>query len=218
MTIGPEPYLLPTFAASIDQVSHELDVVVLRSSAESSRQRCCRTYIDSLNTLDPHLHRILYSYLRALRLRNGEFWADAVISLDSAVDVAEQMVRARTKTGHAHAGQSLISALQLSEHTDVMLGYLRALRNYFGAHPSQAGFWDFDEDYVDTVDSMFAVVRDVVWAASRFELHHRVVEPCADDGWARWFYAHAGVLSPTVWFRLDPPSWTPLSSAPSVNN
>lgn len=217
MLVGAEPYLQPTFGASAERVARDVAVVPVRRWRESSRQRYCHTLIDSLNTLDPHIHRILYLYLRALRLRNGEFWEDAVISLDSAVDVAEQLVRERTTPAGAHSGQAMISALQLSDHTDAVLGHLRTLRNYFGAHPSQAGFWDFGEDYADIVESMFAAVRDVVWAASRFEARHRVVEPDADHGWAAWFHAHAGILSPTVWFRLDPPPAMPLSSAPSKN-
>lgn len=212
-TVGPEPYLPPTFGACLERLSHDVDVLTLRKESASSRQRYCCTLINSLNTLDPHIHRMLYLYLRALRLRNGEFAEDTIISLDSVVDVAEQLVQDRRKAAGAHAGQAMISALQLSNRTDNKLGHLRALRNYFGAHPSQAGFWDFEEDYHVTVEEMFAAVRDVVWSASRFESHHRVVEPDVDQGWAQWFHAYIRVLNPVIWFRLDPPPYTPLSSA-----
>jgi hypothetical protein len=87
--------------------------------------------------------------------------ADAIISLDFAGDVTEQFVRDRLKTAGAHSGQALVSALQLSDRTDEQLGHLRALRNYYGAHPSQARFWDFDEDYAETVGEMFAIVRGI---------------------------------------------------------
>lgn len=212
--IGPEPYLPTTFGALTEIVTRELNIQALASSSVSSKQRLCRMFIDSLNTLDPQIHRMLHFYLRALRLRNGEFWEDAVISLDSVVDVVMQLVRERAEAGHAHPGKAMISALRLSDRTDAMLGYLRALRNYFGAHPSHAGFWDFGDDYAETVEKMFEAVYEVVWSASQFELGHRIVEPDPKDGWANWFCRHAAILSPTVWFRLDPPSWTPISSAP----
>jgi hypothetical protein len=215
LTIGPEPYLPPTFGVCVERVSRDRNALPWHNRPTSRRQRYFDTLVDSLNTLDPHIHRMLYLYLRALRLWNGEFAADAIISLDSAVDVAEQLVKDRLKVAGAHSGQALISALRLSDQTDEKLGHLRALRNYYGAHPSQAGFWDFDEDYAETVREMIAAVRDLVWSASRFESNHRIVQPDADQGWARWFHAHAGILSPTIWFRLDPPPWTPLSSAPS---
>lgn len=214
--IGPAPYLPSTFAECIELVSRDLDVVALPRFPESSRQRYCRTLINCLNALDPQIHRILYLYLRALRLRNGDFWEDAIVSLDSAVDVAANLVRERARTGNAHAGESMVSALQLSDRVDAMLGELRTWRNYFGAHPGEAGFWDFGDDYSEAVDEMFAAVRLVVLSASRFEAQHRLVESEPHDGWAAWFRDHAATLGPMVWFRVNPPASQPLSSTPSL--
>ena len=215
-TTGPDPYLPSTFTECAELFSRRMNTEVMRRSSENSRQRYCRTLIQYLNALDPQIHRMLYLYVRALRLRNAEFWEDAIISLDSVVEVAMKLVRERAKAASDHPGKAMISALQLSDRVDTMLGELQTWRNYFGAHPGEAGFWDFGEDYADAIDSMFLAVQQVVWAASRYEVRHRLVEPDAHDGWAAWFRHHAAILGPIIRFRVNPPIFTPLSSTPSL--
>jgi hypothetical protein len=65
------------------------------SGSRSPRQRYFAAVAKRLNALDPHLHRMLYCYLRALRLRNEEFWEDSVTSLDATVRIAAELVRNR---------------------------------------------------------------------------------------------------------------------------
>jgi hypothetical protein len=169
----------------------------------SPRQRYFTTVATQLNALDPHLHRILYCYVRALRLRNEEFWEDCVSSLDAAVRIAADLVATRTRTGQ-NRYQTMVEAFGLNSATDATLGQLRALRNYFGAHPGEAGFWDFPDDRADDVIAMFAAVQQIIWASVRFETAHRRLHLPAGD-WSSWFRQHAYLLNNIVWRRLTIP-------------
>jgi hypothetical protein len=109
----------------------------------------------------------------------------------------------------------MIRELRLGARTDASLGELRALRNYFGAHPGEAGFWDFPDDRADEVLVMFEAVEQLVWAAARLEAAHRQVHPVGSGDWSNWFRAHAHGLSNIVWFRLAALDSEPLSAAGS---
>ncbi|MBV9193884.1 MAG: hypothetical protein JO168_07030 [Solirubrobacterales bacterium] len=179
----------------------------------SPRRRYCAAIAGGLNALDPHLHRMLYCYVRALRLLNEGFWEDSVSSLDAAVRIATDLVRDRMRNPAGNAHEAMIRQLRVGSRTDASLGELRALRNYFGAHPGEAGFWDFPDDRGDDVLVMFESVEQLVWAAARFERAHRHVHPIDGGDWSDWFRTHAHLLSNIVWFRLATPAPEPLSSS-----
>ena len=176
----------------------------------SPRRHQFLNWIPLINALDPYVHRMLYQYVRAVGLREADFLEDAVTALDSAVDVAAQFVRDRLRRDASKPGAELIAAFDLGREIDNTLGHLHALRNYFGAHPGESGWWDFRDNYSEGVHSMFDAVRYVVWRICRAETRHRSVEP-HPEVWSDWFVRYATVISQPVWFRFDGPSWKPLS-------
>ena len=83
------------------------------SGNRSPRQRYFAAVAKQLNSLDPYVHRMLYCYLRALRLRNEEFWEDSVTPLDAAVRIAAELVRNRLGNVTGNPYEAMISELSL---------------------------------------------------------------------------------------------------------
>ncbi len=210
--VGPEDYAVQSFAAAIATVVSTHGLSRGGMPATSRKRREFLAWVSTTNALDPYIHRMLYQFVRATQLRERDFYEDSVNALDSTVDVAAQFVRDRLGRRADRQRAEMVAALKIPAVEDSILGHLNALRNYFGAHPGESGWWDFRDNYADRIDEMFEAVKHLIWEVCGQERIHRLVDP-DPSVWSDWFVRHAAVISVPVWFRFDGPSWKPLSQS-----
>lgn len=163
-------------------------------------------WLRDLNGLDPWIHRVLFQYVRAVRLLNAGFWEDGINALDSVIDVASQFPRDRLRLSSPTPRDALIPFASLSTDQASQLSSLNELRDYFGAHPSQSGWWDVQDHYADFVEYALDTVKKVIAKIAEAERANRLVEPEPVISWSDWFRHCCHVLGPPIWFRFDGPA------------
>lgn len=211
LLIGPDRGGAATFDAAVDKLMRESHLRA-RQPRSTRKLREFQAWVSRLNVLDPYVHRMLYQYIRAVRLRTDDSYEDALTSLDSVVEVAAQFVRDRLGARSARRRRDLVPVLGLSHADDKHLGQLFALRSYFGAHPGESGWWDVRDNYYESTEHIFSAVKRLVEVVAQAEERHRVVDP-QPTLWSEWFLENASVISRPVWFRFDGPPWVPLSQS-----
>mgnify|MGYP001019909425 CR=1 FL=1 len=169
-------------------------------SRVSSRDRLASQWGSLLNCLQPHLHRMVYQYLRALKLEENGHLEESVTALDGVVTVALQF--AREALGWTFGREETLQRF-VGPADSQLLGRLYALRCAFGAHPSCGKWWDFGELYEDELNEFPDVISRLIRSVAMLERTHRSVE-VAPTSWAEWFQTNCHLLWRAVWFDHVP--------------
>lgn len=181
-------------------------------SSARGRDATLRVWANHLNALDPHVHRAIFQYVRALSLRQHGFEQEALVCLDGAVSVAADFEKLHVRKPGVQAKPKeraidvVSSDFGLTAYDVAALETLNALRNHFGAHPSQGKWWDFSELPVaddEQMDRYFDAVKTVIWKLGYKEQQYRAVE-IEPASWSAWFEQNAMMLWDVVWFRHVP--------------
>lgn len=141
----------------------------------NQRQHQLEVWIRAINALDPFVHRAMFQYVRALRLRQRHFEEDCVVALDGAANAACQLVRDRLQL-RAGTRENAYVALGLSKADIRVLEDLYVLRSTFGAHPGMTKWWDFAELFEEETSMFVSTTQRLLWRLCCFEQTHRVVD------------------------------------------
>jgi len=157
-----------------------------------------------LNALDPYMNRMIFNYIKAMKLDQSNFSEEAVLSLNKTVDIAMQFITERLKvTINCRNKYETFQHIGLNKIECKDLERLYQLRCYFGAHPSMSKWWDFYEIYGDDINEYFFTVKKLILKIAFAENQNRVVEknPVL---WSEWFYSNAQMLWDANWFHRIP--------------
>lgn len=166
-----------------------------------ARERNVVYWVNKINTLDPFIHRVFFNYLNACKLYAGQFDEEAITSLDKTVDVIQQYARERMSVNGTNNQRELtLDALEMTEWEKILLTRLYDIRNLFGGHPSMSKWWDFSEIFEGDIESLFEVVKRLIYKTVMHENINRVVEK-NPSSWSKWFEEHAMMLWETIWFE-----------------
>lgn len=198
LTVGSDsPFPTVEFARSIASQRDEYEPA-FKHPNNSPRQREFATWVRTLNSLDPYIHRAIYQYWKATALFNSHFWEEAITSLDGVTSVAAQFAQVRLSAGSnpRHSLASLYGLPSIDKHN---LALLYELRSDFGAHPSRSKWWDFAEIYDENIDSIRDSSKRLLWRLCNSERKNRVVESHPEN-WSAWFSDNAMMVLESVWF------------------
>ncbi|MDM5279896.1 hypothetical protein QUF95_21050 [Paenibacillus silvae] len=166
-----------------------------------AREKNLVFWIEKINTLDPFIHRVFFSYLNACKLYEGHFDEEAITSLDKTIDVIQQYARERMNINGTNNQRELtMDAFDMTEWEKMLLNRLYDIRNFFGGHPSMSKWWDFSEIFEQDIQSLFEVVKKLIYKIVMHENVNRVVEKNPQK-WSQWFEDNAMMLWETVWFE-----------------
>jgi hypothetical protein len=185
------------------RLEHELGRRRARGSAMRTRSRHFAAWARILNCLDPHVHRAVFQFVRAIKLMQAGFPEESIMSVDGLASVACQLVIDRRGTTIAKPRGGLATALKLSAPDQASIDTLYELRCNFGAHPAQTKWWDFAELYEDEIEAYFALATRLLRGVAVFETSHRAVNP-EPASWSEWFTDNALWLWDAVWFHRLP--------------
>ncbi len=187
----------PTFSRRWTGVAQKLGLPVGTLGRHHGRRRAVAVLAAHLNCLQPHVHRMVFQYLRALKLKADGYDEEFITALDGAVSVALQF--ARDVLGEAAAFDRNDLARKFLHPSDATaLALLYDLRCYFGAHPSQGKWWDFGEMYEEELDVLLDVAERLVRGVALTD-HHSGVDP-RPASWSGWFKTNCLLLWNAVWF------------------
>jgi hypothetical protein len=179
---------------------HDLPMARIR---QSRRLREFSAWVDTLNPLDPLIHRALFQFWRGCALANAGFWEEAVIALDGIASVAREAVQKwhlhPTKPTRGETGAIFAMAVK-DQH---QLEALYQLRCAFGAHPPLTKWWDFSELYNSEIDAFWEVSGRLIRNLCLRERSTRTVDT-NPTSWSDWFVDHAELLFDVAWFAKLP--------------
>lgn len=166
-----------------------------------SRER--HAWAETLNTLDPHVHRACFQYWRARALSNADFWEEALVALDCLAAVVGEAVQRWRGLAKAPDRRELAVHLGMSPDDGASMEFAYELRCSFGAHAAHAKWWDFSEVYEAEIDESWQWSKRLLHALNTFERVNRRVDP--DPAvWSEWFELNADWLFDAVWFNRVP--------------
>ncbi|MFK4345257.1 MULTISPECIES: hypothetical protein [unclassified Paenibacillus] len=166
-----------------------------------ARERSLIFWVNKINALDPFIHRIFFNYINACKLYDGQFDEEAITSLDKTVDVIQQYARERMSINGTNNQRELtLNAFGMTASEKVLLTRLYNLRNFFGGHPSMSKWWDLSEIFEGDIESLFEVVKRLIYKIVLHENNNRVIEK-NPSSWSEWFEEHSMMLWETVWFE-----------------
>lgn len=167
----------------------------------SQKQKLFQKLSIDINCLDPYINRAFYNYVRALELRQYGFHQEAVLAFDNSVDVVCQYFTARDKPLTAYTRDQLSGLLSLNKGERASIESIYKIRCYFGAHPAQSKWWDFDEILdIESLDWLQENIRSFLLKFLFFEKNNRVIskEP---DNWFKWFCDNWEMLWDSIWYE-----------------
>jgi hypothetical protein len=165
--------------------------------------REAHVWSETLNTLDPLIHRAAFQYWRARALANAGFWEEPLVALDCLSAVAAEAAQRWLGLPEAPSRRSLAQLLGLSPDDGDAMARVYELRCAFGAHAAHSKWWDFPELYEDEIDASWEWSKRLLWSLARLESAHRKVDP-APESWSQWFVHNADWLYDAVWFDRVP--------------
>ncbi|HAN09690.1 MAG TPA: hypothetical protein DCP90_03655 [Clostridiales bacterium] len=188
--------------------SNEEYLEFTRSSLKDETTRTVRLvhYLKIINSLDPWVNKANYYYVRAIDLRNRNFFEEAITCLDNTVDIIIQYLKFKKKIPTLHRNimiKDLQKEMGVNNKVCEDLERLYLLRCKFSAHPAQSKWWDFSEIYEDDIDNIFRSVQNVLVKFFQYENRNRNIEPNPEN-WTEWFCQNADVLFDAVWFHRIP--------------
>ncbi|HOO57635.1 MAG TPA: hypothetical protein PLN69_12495 [bacterium] len=169
----------------------------------SKNERLLTQLFNNMNALDPFINRIVFCYVRALKLDELGFAEEAITALDSVIDVAESFLCERIGIKEEDQRKTLSEFLGLSDNQKDRLSFLYEIRCYFGAHPAYSKWWDFGELYESEFEKLFEVVKKVVIKICELESKNRIVDDNPKK-WSEWFCKNAMLLWDAVGFHRIP--------------
>jgi hypothetical protein len=168
-----------------------------------SRNRQLESWMKVANCLDPHIHRAVYQFWRAVALHDAGFFEDSFSSLDGVVAVGAEALHLWLGLKEQPTRIDAAKELNLSAEDQKLAGQLYALRCGFGAHPPVSKWWDFYELYEGHVEVFFDFVGRFLKQLCALECRYRRVDP-SPPMWGQWFSNHADMLLDVVWFTKLP--------------
>ena len=182
-----------------DFVERLIDPTVARRDYSSAERRC-RAWAASMNGADPFVHRAVYQLIRALQLRDADFYEESIVALDGVTSVVAQFMQHRLGLSVA-ARSDIGNHLQLPSGHVAQMDLMYRLRSSYGAHPAWSKWWDFGEMFEGAFEDFLQVQRLTMWRLLEHEgRNRRVVRSPAS--WSSWFGANAAMLYQAVWWPL----------------
>lgn len=172
-------------------------------SAKNSLNREFNIWMQTINGLDPYIHRAIYQFWKAtaldeLSLIKPNLSEDVIAALDNVVSIAAQFSHERISRSD-NQRQNLATTLGISRNDQRLLKHLYELRCDFGAHPSRSKWWDFAEIYEDDIELLYETVKRLLWHLCQAEKQYRTVE-MHPKSWSTWFQQHSLMVLDAVWF------------------
>jgi hypothetical protein len=185
-----------------DRENEKLRRLYMRGASRSARAKSVAAWVDTLNPLDPIIHRAVFQFWRSVALEKHDFLEEAITALDGLVAVAAEASQrwCGAKTSNR---REVAHAVGLSKDDGALLEFLYRLRCGFGAHPAPTKWWDFAEIYEVEFEQLFDVGRRLLWQLASLERRNRRVEP-APSVWSTWFVENAELILDVTWLLRDP--------------
>ncbi|CAH1386821.1 hypothetical protein [Candidatus Nitrotoga sp. M5] len=193
-------YLVGSGIYTIENILKKHDVPKLVKMDSTNQKHFLKIY-NMANGLDPFIHRMLFNYLRSLKLYKHDFFEETITSLDKSINVVEQYIKQRLGVNKINMREALCEALCLNDEETAELKKLYELRCYFGGHPALSKWWDFSEIYTEEEMSYYInLVKKVAIKAIELESKNRVVDKHPSN-WHEWFKNNWLMLWQSVWFE-----------------
>ena len=159
-----------------------------------------KSWIETINGMDPFVQRALYFFSRYLSLREHGYFDEAITALDKVIDISHKFLF-RNKVQPTR--DNFAKHYSLNQSVQDWINQIYKVRSIFGGHPSSTKWWDSEELYGEWFNESSNVIKELLSAMFLFETQNRLIEK-SPEKWSEWFSQNCMTVYNSVWFHKLP--------------
>lgn len=170
------------------------------------RVNMVKKYLNIINSLDPHVNKVNFYFIKSKELYANYFEEEAITSLDNLIHTIIDYIKYHKRLptmGRSEGIENLCNVLSMNSKVKQDLKDLYKIRCRFTAHPAIAKWWDFFDIYEESIDRIFMSVQKTIIKFYHYERKNRIIDDNPKK-WSDWFLENVDIIFDITWFHNLP--------------